>query len=138
MSGGPRPLPKNVRMLRGGKKNATTAKDEIDLPVSIPEPPSDLTEAELECYNYTAKRLANMRVLNDACRDALVLYSRAWCLAQHARGKMGLDIIVMSPKGYPIQNPWLAVARKEEDRCLKIMQEFGLTPSAQTRISQGK
>jgi P27 family predicted phage terminase small subunit len=42
--------------------------------------------------------------------------------------------MVRSPSGYPIQNPMLAIANKAQEQCLKILAEFGLTPSSRSRI----
>lgn len=138
MARGPAPLPKNVREIRGSKKPPTAAQQEVDLPVSMPDVPDDLTDAERVEYERAAGVLSKMRVINAACRDALKLYARLTVEMDQAHQHV-LDegCIVVSPNGFGIVNPWLAVRRKNEDKILKLMQEFGFTPSSQTRIQQG-
>jgi len=45
-----------------------------------------------------------------------------------------MGMIVKSPKGYPIQNPFLAIANKAQRTCMDILTEFGMTPSSRTRV----
>lgn len=76
-----------------------------------------------------------MRVVTVADRAALAAYCQAWGrwveaeqqLAQHGT-------IVKSPNGFPIQNPYLAVANKALQQMHKLLVEFGLTPSARSRV----
>lgn len=138
-SPGPRPLPKNVRELRGSKRPPTAADEagEVDLPVEVPDPPDELTESERAVWTRTGKTLAGMRVISAADRDALVLYCRSWVEAEDAHAKiLETDYIVKSPKGYPIINPWVSIRRKAEERCLKILEQFGMTPAARVRVSK--
>lgn len=136
MPSGPRPLPKNVRMLRGGKPPKTAAPDNPDPPVKIPQPPDDLTPEETDVFVVMAKKLAGMRVMTEADVEALAIYCRNWVVAKDAHMRVGANILVKSPNGHAIQNPYFAIARKAEDRCLKILAEFGMTPAARVRVSK--
>jgi P27 family predicted phage terminase small subunit len=134
---GPRPLPKNVREITGGRKAKSAAKNEVELPVRIPPPPDYLTADEMDVYADVTRKLAGMRVMNEACVDAVVLYCRNWIEAKNAHEKvLANGLVIRSPNDYPIVNPFLSIRRKAEDRCMRIMQEFGLTPSAMTRVNR--
>jgi P27 family predicted phage terminase small subunit len=43
-------------------------------------------------------------------------------------------MLVKSPSGYAIQNPWLSIANKAFDQMMKLMTEFGMTPSSRSRV----
>ena len=67
--------------------------------------------------------------------DALTAYCLAW--ARYAAAETALrehGPIVKSPSGYPIQNPWLAVANKAEEQLRKWAGELGLTPASKSRL----
>ncbi len=130
-------MPAAVRDIRSAKKPPTAADDAPVLPVKVPKAPPKLTPAEAAVFNSTARILVGMRVMNEGGLDALVLYSINWVEAMDAHEHIRDEgAIVPGVKGHPVMNPWLAVRRKAEDRCLKIMVEFGLTPSAMTRVSK--
>ena len=46
--------------------------------------------------------------------------------------------VVKSPSGYPIQNPWLAIANKALEQMMKIGIELGLTPASRSRIKAAR
>lgn len=140
MKPGPRPLPKNVREIRGARRapSAVPEEDEIPFVVKIPSPPDYLTPEETDIFVTTARKLADMRVMNESCVDALVIYCRNWITAREASQRLAESggMILKAPSGYPIVNPFLGIRRKAEDACLRIMCEFGLTPSALTQIKR--
>jgi P27 family predicted phage terminase small subunit len=137
---GAKPIPRNLRIVRGTKTNAlpTLPAKPIDEPqVKVPLPPEDLGADEIDVFVAMARKLAGMRVMTDADVDAVVIYSRNWIDAKKARRHVEeLGLVVKSPSGYPIMNPFLAIARKAEDRCIRILTEFGMTPSSRNRVSQ--
>jgi len=103
--------------------------------VAIPDPPDYLIDDEIDVFTLTAAKLARMRVMTEADVDALAIYAvnfTRWREAIQRVREMGM--IVKSPKNYPIQNPFLAIANKAQKTCLDILTEFGLTPSSRTRV----
>ncbi len=67
--------------------------------------------------------------------DALAVYCVNWIRWQDANEKVReMGMIVKSPKNFPMQNPYLAIANKAQRECVGIMTEFGLTPSSRTRV----
>lgn len=135
------PLPANVRILRGGKKPPSARgipkEKEVVVPVGIPAAPKTLSEAEREVFDHKARQLAGMRVMTEVDTDALAIYARNFCMEAHARAKLEEEgRILTSPSGYRMPNPWEAIRRRAEDKCIKILQEFGMTPSSRVRVSQ--
>lgn len=140
---GRKPTPTNLLPFTRGKhaskkevaERAKTGAVEPD--ISVPKPPASLCKEGKQHWNKTAKLLAKMRVMSDADVDALNLYVETWLRWQEANDavkKSGL--IIKSPNDYPIQNPMLAVANKAQEQCLKLLTEFGLTPSSRTRVNR--
>jgi P27 family predicted phage terminase small subunit len=103
--------------------------------VSIPNPPEYLVDDEIDTFVSTAGKLARMRVMTEYDVDALAVYSVNFVRWKGATAKVReMGMIVKSPKGYPIQNPFLSIANKSQAEMLRILTEFGLTPSSRTRV----
>lgn len=133
---GPKPLPKNVVAMRGSK-DALAAKSGgvVEPEVSIPDPPDDMTPDAREVWITFARQLAGMRVMTKADTAALQMLCESWVRWKSAtRTVQETGFMVRSPSGYPIQNPMLSIANKAQEQCLKILAEFGLTPSSRSRI----
>lgn len=139
MRPGPRPLPKNITVLRAGKRPRTAVPEDQqpEVKVKIPLAPDGLTAEEIEVFNRMARLLAGMRVMSEVDVDALVLYSRCWAMYERAHKAIAESApIVKSPSGYPIKNPWVTIERDNHDRCMKILEQFGCTPSGRTRVAK--
>lgn len=46
--------------------------------------------------------------------------------------------VTLSPKRYPIYNPYLAIANRAQAAILKIMIQLGLTPASRSRVKGNK
>lgn len=46
--------------------------------------------------------------------------------------------VTLSPRSYPMHNPYLAIANKAEGRILKYMIQLGLTPMSRGRVKSSK
>jgi P27 family predicted phage terminase small subunit len=46
--------------------------------------------------------------------------------------------VTLSPKGYPIYNPYLAIANRADAAILKLMIQLGLTPASRSRVKGNK
>ena len=44
-------------------------------------------------------------------------------------------MVVRSPSGYPMTNPYLSIATKALAACNKLWPELGLTPSSRSRVT---
>ena len=133
---GQKPTPRNLRLIQGvtpGRMN----DQEPEVEVAVPNVPRFLKGHERRCFRSTAIKLAKMRVMTEADVDALTMYAVnfvRWKEATDTIRKAGM--IIKSPKNYPIQNPYLAIANKAQKVCLDILCEFGLTPSSRTRVKK--
>ncbi len=145
MKRGPKPLPRNLRLVLGTetrKDRERPAKPVEELPVKIPSPPEYLNAEETETFLVTARKLASMRVMTEADVELLAMYSRAWVEWKDAsRRVQEMGLMVRNPhyeppKNIPMLNPFLSIRDKAEAKCKAIMLEFGMSPSSRNRVSQ--
>jgi P27 family predicted phage terminase small subunit len=130
---GRKPKPTILKALAGNP-----GKRKLNEPIAagIPDCPEFLDAVAKEEWRRCVKVLAEMGVLTKADRSALaaycVAYSR-WVEAEGLVKKFGT--IVKSPeKGFPMKSPYLTVADQAMENMRRLMVEFGMTPSARSRL----
>lgn len=141
MKPGRAPAPTNLKIIKGNPGRRPVKKDDVSPLVGIPDCPSHLTaEARSEWMRITPL-LLTYRLITEIDTAALALYCQSYGRWQEAekkiaemREKGGDGLLVKAPSGYPIQNPYLAIANRAMEDCHKYLQQFGLSPSARTRV----
>lgn len=113
------------------------------------DPPDHLTPEARAEWNRIAPMLEKRGLIAEEESAALALYCMAYGRWQQAERKIamlaGVDaagnemdgLIIKAPSGYPIQNPYLAIANKAMEQCYQFLQQFGLSPSARARVANG-
>lgn len=94
----------------------------------------DLAAAE---WRRLAPMLTKIRQVTDADRSVLIALCIEWgryVAAVQQTTKLGL--VVKSPSGYPMTNPYISIATKALVGCAKLWPELGLTPSSRSRVSR--
>lgn len=156
-----RQLPTLARARRGlaasvrGRKPKSSAQKELDgnpgkRPINRdePQPPApaeafDAPPPELDDQPVAAaewRRLAPMlrqaRQVTEADRGALIALCLEWGRYIDATKKVQQSgMVVKAPKsGYPMPNPYLAIATRALAGCNKLWPELGLTPSSRSRV----
>ncbi len=77
-----------------------------------------------------------MGLLTEADHDALAMYCETWATWKRAEAQVQRKgEVVKTVNGNVIQNPYLAIANRAKRDALMLAREFGMTPSARTRIS---
>jgi P27 family predicted phage terminase small subunit len=97
--------------------------------------PRWLSDEAKKVWRRTVKQLAQMGVLYESDGDALAAYCEA--VSRHAAASKMVQaegILVEGRNGLLVKNPAVQVARDAEATIKSFAQEFGLTPSARTRI----
>ncbi len=132
---GRKPIPRNLRLVTGNTRPDRMNDDEPQPEVCVPAAPDYLVGDELWCFMDTAKMLSKMHVMTDADVDALSVYAVNFARWKEATAKIReSSMVVKSQKGTPMQNPYLKIANVAQRECLRILAEFGLTPSSRTRV----
>lgn len=152
MRSGPKPTPSGVRKLNGNPGHRAFNAREPEFPPftaeAIPVPPAT-PEAEADMptelrsspvamqeWRRLLPLLTTARVLTAADRTALVALCQEWARYVEATAKIAtVGMVVRTPSGYPITNPYLSIANRALNQCKQLWAEFGLTPSSRTRIA---
>lgn len=133
---GPTPKPTALRIIDGDRKSRFNEYE----PKPRPEPPQcpdDVAPEVREIWDYTVAELDAMGNAYAADRDALRAYCEA--VVSHARACAVLaksSVLIKGLHGGMVRNPAVAIQRDTAHTLRAFAQEFGLTPSARTRIEQ--
>jgi len=128
-------MPRNLRLIRGDVRPCRDNPDEPAVEVSIPDAPDYLQDNEIDVFLEVAGKLARMRVMSEHDVDAIAMYASRFCVWKEANDKVRESgLVINSPKGYPVQNPYLSIANRAQQDCIRILVEFGMTPSSRTRV----
>ena len=142
---GPKPLPANVHLLNGNrsKKPLGQLLDGIRPDVEIPEPPDFLMAEAVEEWNRISVELLALGIIARIDRAALAVYCQAYARWAQAERKLAelhnngeyKHIVDTTPSGYKQIGVWLQVSNRAVEQMHKFLAEFGMTPSARTRVS---
>lgn len=93
-----------------------------------PDPPEHLDPVAAEKWREFASPLCvDEQDLFAGVWDALEMYCVGWSRWTAATAKVQeLGEVVKSPSGYPIQNPWLAIANKAFEQTMKAARRLQL------------
>lgn len=77
-----------------------------------------------------------MGLLTSADADAVAVYCQVAVRYQQATAEVAEQgLTVLTPNGYPVINPALAVVNKCIQQMQRMLSEFGMTPASRSRIS---
>lgn len=140
---GRKPQPTQLKVIRGNPGKRPLPEDEPEVDPEIPDPPPHLNEDALEEWRKITVQLYDAGILTGIDRAALASYCQAygrWAQAERAINRMAENdpntksLLVKSAKGNPMSNPLIGVANKAMGDMMKYAIEFGMTPSARSRI----
>lgn len=139
---GPPPTPTNLLRLRGNPL-ATKRRDSTEPKPDPTRPrcPTWLDEEAKLAWKHVVPQLERMGVLTRIDGNALTRYCQLW-----ARWKKAELFVQKHGDVYPLKDesgrtnclmpfPQVAIANKLAAQLTRLEQEFGMTPSARTRIS---
>lgn len=130
--------PAELKLVKGTAGNHLEPKSAMAPAVEAPECPEFLLPEAKAHWAKIVPLLIDLRILSKVDTSALALYCQArgrWEQAEREIAKMGGVLMIKAPSGYPIQNPYLAIANRAMEDCYKYLQQFGLSPSARTRVT---
>jgi P27 family predicted phage terminase small subunit len=138
---GRKPKPTARKVLEGnpGKRPLNAAEPQHPAPEAeaFDAPPDELRDharASAE-WRRLAPLLRQARAVTDADRAALLALCLEWDRYLEATQKIRVHgLVVKTPSGYPMPNPFIAIATKALAGCTKLWPELGLTPSSRTRV----
>lgn len=125
--------PSALHALEGTRNRRKNVEPQPD---GIPTCPGHLDAKAKTEWKRVSKELLAVGLLTSVDRAALAAYCACWSRWVAAELKIQqTDTVVVSPKGYPIQNPYVGIANRSLELMAKFLTEFGLTPASRTRLS---
>jgi len=112
----------------------------------IPDPPECLTTVAAIEWMRVSEELGALGLLTGLDRAALAAYCQAygrWVQAESAIAEMAKrdlltgGLMIKTSNGNAIQNPLVGTAHKAAADMVRYACEFGMTPSARSRIAAG-
>ena len=135
MKPGPKPKPTALKIAEGNPGKRPLPQNEPTPPASMPTPPGELDPKAIEEWQRLAPILARIGILTDCDRSILAAHCIAFSRWLRSEAQVSeLGEVVKSPSGYPIQNPWLAIANKAHEQMKRTAAELGLTPSSRSSL----
>ncbi len=135
----PRPKPTRLKILAGnpGKRRLNEREPQPAIPTELPQPPLPLSRVARQEWIRTGGLLLRSRVLTEADLSALaaycVVYGR-WVEAENDVRRRGVMVPAKPRSKNLVQNPLLSIANKALQQMVRLLAEFGLTPSTRTGI----
>ena len=137
-SRGRKPKPTAIKLLEGNPGCRPLNRAEPK-PTGVPVCPDWLEDEAKAEWERMGGILADMGVLTEVDTMAFAGYCQAyarWKEAEEFISRHGS--IIRTPNGYLQQVPQVSIAQTNLKIMLKFCEEFGLTPSARSRISANK
>lgn len=144
MIGGKRPTPTNLKKLLGNPGKRRLPTREAFVPRSLPAPPAHLSPEAIEEWQRVSAELFNVGLLSVIDRSALAAYCQVygrWVQAERGLAALAkLDpvyagLLHVAGNGALTQHPLVGTANKAAADMVRYAGEFGMTPSARSRIT---
>ena len=133
-------IPNNVHRMRGNpsKKSASELRDAVRPETHLPRAPGHLLPEAKREWTRIGRNLEKLGLVSDIDRAALAVYCQAyarWRDAEIRIADLGESALVEStPSGYKQMGVWLQISNRAVDQMHKFAVEFGMTPSARSRV----
>lgn len=137
---GPPPEPSEVKKANGTYRADRAARNEVKAKPGVPKCPAFLKGEARKEWARVVPHLEQLGILSEIDQGRLADYCAAHALAVDAtkkytgRGKDG-GLMVTINGSQRVRNPLLKIAQEARAQARLLGQEFGLTPSARSRIS---
>ena len=150
MGKGRKPKPTRLKLLEGNPGRRPLPKDEPAPKAKIPPCPKHLGKVGRKEWRRVTKELATLGLLTGLDRATLASYCKAWERWIEAETALEADsmtvemdgktvqmagLVIVTDKGNMVQSPFVGIANKAMELMNKAAAEFGMTPSARTRVS---
>ena len=140
---GRKPVPTKLKIIRRNPGRRKIVDPEPKPSLELPEPPEHLSvEAKIE-WDRVAENLYLSGILAKIDRAGLAAYCQAygrWVQAEAVismmaeKDHMTCGLMIKTSNGNAVQNPLVGVANKAMSDMMRYAAEFGMTPSARSRI----
>ena len=133
---GRKPKPTSLKLLQGNPGKRPLNENEPRPAPRLPSPPAHLSKEARKEWRRSGAFLLELGLISDLDRSAFAAYCTAygrWIEAEEALKTYG--VMIKSPSGFPIQSPYLSIAKKAMEQMRSLLSEFGMSPATRTRVS---
>jgi P27 family predicted phage terminase small subunit len=132
---GRKPKPTELKILEGNPGRHPLNAAEPRPQCGPPDCPSQLDGPAKTEWRRLAQELADLGILTRIDRAVLAAYCVAWSRWARAQRKLSKQgELLKSEGGAEYQNPWLSIANRAMEQCVKIASELGMTPTSRSRV----
>lgn len=144
MTRGRKPKPTHLKLVTANPVRRPKGMKEAKAKPGIPAIPSSLEGEAAEEWGRVSAELYEMGLLARVDRAALAAYCQSfarWHQAEAAIRRMAENdkltggLLIKTTNGNAIQNPLVGIANKAAADMVRYAAEFGMTPSARSRIN---
>jgi P27 family predicted phage terminase small subunit len=141
---GRKPEPTHLKLIKGNPGKRRINEREPVPTSQLPSPPSHLSDGAKVEWGRVSEELYRLGLLTGVDRAALAAYCQAygrWAQAEEAittmakQDKLTGGLMIKTTNGNAIQNPLVGTANKAAADMVRYAAEFGMTPSARSRLS---
>lgn len=146
MTRGRKPKPTHLKLITGNPGHQTLREDAIRPAIAFPMPPAFLSdEAKVE-WGRIGSELYALELLTSIDTAALAAYCQAFAIwkssvealnAMAAHDQLTKGLMIKTTNGNAIQNPIVGTINKAAADMVRYATEFGMTPSARSRLTAG-
>jgi P27 family predicted phage terminase small subunit len=134
MKRGPKPKPTALKILQNTRSDRVNDAEPIAAP-GTPEKPPELSDDASAEWDRMLPLLESMGVLSEVDGRVLAFYCTEYATYLNAQAKIKeLGMVTTTAAGNLKPSPYLTIARTSQTNMLKILAEFGGTPSSRSRL----
>jgi len=140
---GRKPKPTHLKLVGGNAGKRKLNENEAKFEPNLPPPPPFLSKPAMVEWGRVSQDLYVAGLLSKVDRAALAAYCQAygrWEQAEETLAKMAArdeltnGLMIKTTGGNAIQNPIVGIANKAALDMVRYAEQFGMTPSARSRI----
>jgi P27 family predicted phage terminase small subunit len=133
---GPPRKPTVLKIVAGTYRKDRAVSNEPKPKLEAPFCPSHLDGEAKKEWRRIVPELLSLGLLSKIDRASLAAYCQAYGRWVEAEKKLTRpeDWTTISPKGYEMQSPYLAIANRALEHMRVFLLEFGMTPASRSRI----
>jgi P27 family predicted phage terminase small subunit len=134
---GRKPLPTQLKLITGNPGRRPLNENEPKPRVALLRPPAELNDEGRIEWRRVARELYTLGILTTVDRAALFAYCQSYGRLMRAEREFaaaGGNLLVRSKRDTAFLNPLISVANLHMANTIRYASEFGMTPSARSRI----
>jgi P27 family predicted phage terminase small subunit len=136
MKRGPKPKPTALKIIAGNPgRRALRDKAAVVANAPMPKPPKELPKEVRAVWNELGPEMARIGTLSKMFTPAFRMLCENIARRRYLEAQINKHgLLVKSPTGYPVMTPYFYASQKVGADVLRLINEFGLTPSSRSRL----